>query len=359
MLVRLKQRRFLLQELRWSSVAEGDWILFDDSFEHEVAHTGAEQVRRRYSLSRFHVRMTILPRHARDKHRGNSKQSVAFLQRVVLVVDVPHPQLVLVLPPAAAAAAAAAKAEAATRIEQANAGTGSDSASNSFCDVSTHATPEDNVGGGKRAAAAALEVLTWPHSPAEFLTEHWQRNALLLPAPPTAAENAADGGSPPPTSAGGDGSGGGGGSGGRGKDGGGYASDDGKGGVFTRQREVLHQHMQLGIDDVWTLLDSPALVTRHEQDRYGGFVKVVNGTMRKWTLTADNDNDNDGSATDGAAGGTAGSDGRPGLAAAAREQYSRGNTIVLENAELFHAAVGRLCLDLARALRIGRENGHF
>ena len=60
-------------ELRWSALAVGDWLVFDDSFEHEVSHTGEAA-------------------------------------RLVLIVDLPHPQLV-VWDPDADVLAQAAEAE--------------------------------------------------------------------------------------------------------------------------------------------------------------------------------------------------------------------------------------------------------
>jgi hypothetical protein len=40
----------------------------------------AVQVRKRHFLSHLYIKMMILPRQARDKHRENSKKTTVFLQ---------------------------------------------------------------------------------------------------------------------------------------------------------------------------------------------------------------------------------------------------------------------------------------
>lgn len=187
-------------ELRWSTIAPGDWLLFDDSYEHEVLHTGEAA-------------------------------------RLVLIVDLPHPQL----------AVWDTDAELFPQMQGTEASQIVDGDSGSCA-----SSPERQ--------GTTFAALVWPITPSEFFSRLWQRRGAVL------RSTAVDATPSPP---------------------GVFALDDT---VMRSNSSSAKKPFLLGFEDVWTLLENPVLVDRNTMDRYGGFVKVINGTMRKWQLRGGHEN---------------------------------------------------------------------
>ena len=52
----------------------GDQLTMFDDYNGKVAWDPSDQVRKRHFLSTFYIKMIILPRQARDKHKKSSKK---------------------------------------------------------------------------------------------------------------------------------------------------------------------------------------------------------------------------------------------------------------------------------------------
>ena len=170
----------------------------------------------------------------------------------MLIVDLPHPQL---LAEAELPAALAKPMRRQRKQRKASKKTAEGRGAKVAADARGAWDPSGG-GTGIGDADQAFGSLVWPQAPGAFVERHWQRGALLLPASsapqiPTACRGVSKRSAPCP-------------------------------GV--EQRGAMAGLLDLR--GVWRLLRGEALRERQAADRYGGFVKTINGTMRKESASA-------------------------------------------------------------------------